>query len=258
MYMHSEFSFSPVSRSIVVASLFPSVFSAGIRTCQPSSMSTSTSHIKAVCFDLGGVVLKSPFPAILSFEKKHGLTPYTIPGVIRSGGDNGAWSRLERSEVSYEQFCSLFSDEIHSKCGVRVDVDCLMREMEGASGARPEFIRAIKTIKSHGLTCAAITNTYHTPRDSFFEHLLSLFDEVISSRDVGLRKPEPEIYLHALSLLKLKAEECVFIDDLGANLKTAKHLGFHTILCRTSNPNDALRQLGDVLGLALVPPAASL
>ena len=61
---------------------------------------------RAVIFDLGGVVFPSPFDAFARYERAHGLPDRFIRGVVASSADHGAWARLERSEVTFEDFCN--------------------------------------------------------------------------------------------------------------------------------------------------------
>jgi putative hydrolase of the HAD superfamily len=79
--------------------------------------------------------------------------------------------------------------------------------------------------------------------------LLHLFDLVVESSRVGVRKPDPRFYRHALEALGVAAEECVFLDDLGVNLKPARALGMRTIKVVTAD--QALAELEAQLGIPL-------
>jgi putative hydrolase of the HAD superfamily len=79
--------------------------------------------------------------------------------------------------------------------------------------------------------------------------IYALFDAVLESRVLGVRKPDPRFYELACEALSVLPGECVFLDDLGVNLKPAQALGMHTI--KVTDPDDALAELEELLGLAL-------
>ncbi len=79
--------------------------------------------------------------------------------------------------------------------------------------------------------------------------IMARFDHVIESSKVGIRKPELGFYHRACELLGVEPPECVFLDDLGINLKPAKQLGMTTI--KVGEPDPAIAELESVLGLAL-------
>eukprot|EP01130_Rhizamoeba_saxonica_P015730 TRINITY_DN7108_c0_g1_i2.p1 TRINITY_DN7108_c0_g1~~TRINITY_DN7108_c0_g1_i2.p1 ORF type:complete len:165 (-),score=22.80 TRINITY_DN7108_c0_g1_i2:61-555(-) len=117
---------------------------------------------------------------------------------------------------------------------------------------RLHWLRALTILRDHGYQLGAITNNWETQDDpSLKEVLFDHFDFVIESYKVGIRKPDTAIYQLALEQLQLLPQQCVFLDDLGINLKSAKNLGIHTIKV-SKNDREALEMLGDILGLVLV------
>ena len=80
--------------------------------------------------------------------------------------------------------------------------------------------------------------------------MYTLFDAVLESRVLGVRKPDPRFYQLACEALGVTPDECVFLDDLGVNLKPARALGMHTI--KVTDPDAALTELGEILGLSLL------
>ncbi|MEZ5171854.1 MAG: HAD family phosphatase [Acidimicrobiia bacterium] len=212
--------------------------------------------MRAVIFDLGGVVLPSPLDAFAEYESTHGLPGGFISGVVIGTGDAGAWSRHERGELSFEQFCDEFDAEARS-AGGEVDVAELLDAITRGSEPRPTYLRAIDRIRAAGLGTAALTNNWagpdraasSDPTADALNALADRFDVVVESAVVGLRKPDPAIYELVCSRLDVSPGEAVFLDDLGPNLKPARALGMHTI--KVSDPAAALAELADVLALDL-------
>ena len=205
--------------------------------------------IRAVIFDLGGVVLGSPIHALLEFESTKGLEPRVIGRVIGETGPTGAWARLERGEIVYADFVEALQAEFHA-AGIGLSVAEMMGAVERALDPHPGMLAAIRSLRRHGYRVGALTNNWHTPHveaDPFVE-LEAEFDAYVQSYQVGHRKPEPAIYQIACSALDIEAAEAVFLDDIGANLKSARGLGMTTI--KVDDPALALVELERVLAPA--------
>ncbi len=202
---------------------------------------------RAVIFDIGGVVVGSPLHAIAAFERAHGLPTGWINQHIAESGHEGAWARLERGELSLQQFLPVFEDECR-QAGQSIDAAALMRAVQASTVPRPEMIRAIERIRTAGLRTGAITNNWLDDGDRS-NALEQLFDVFVESARTGLRKPDPRIYLHACERLAVTPAEAVFLDDIGRNLKVARALGMTTI--KVEEPTSALAELEQVLGFAL-------
>jgi len=203
----------------------------------------------AVVFDLGGVVFPSPLDVFRVYEREHGLPHRFISEVVLSDPEHGAWGRLERGELSLEQFCDAFDAECAAH-GATVDSRQLMRAVGAGLAPRPAMVAAIGAIRARGLKTAALTNNWAddagrreaSPTEGWF-------DVVVESAVEGLRKPDPRIYILVCERLAVTPRATVFLDDLGANLKTARELGMTTI--KVAEPNTALAELESVLGFAL-------
>jgi putative hydrolase of the HAD superfamily len=213
-------------------------------------------QFRAVIFDLGGVVLPSPFAAFRAYEQARGLPHRFVSEIIVQGGDHGAWSRFERGELAPDDFATAFEAECAAAGGTVVVAD-LFDSMTGESGPIPEMTTAIRVIRAHGLRTGALTNNWadadgvsHVSGDSpLATELAELFDTIVESARVGLRKPDPRIYELVCDQLEVAPAETVFLDDLGANLKPARALGMTTI--KVDDPVAAVAELGAVLGLDL-------
>jgi len=211
----------------------------------------------AVIFDLGGVVFPSPIDTMREFEQANGLPHRFLSEVVLADVEHGAWSRLERGELTIPEFCVAFQAECEA-AGHAIDATAFMGAMGSGAGARPAMIRAIRAIRAHGLKTAALTNNWPGAGDAgdagsdgggfcgIRDAAEPLFDTVVESAVEGLRKPDPRIYLLVCERLGIEPPAAVFLDDLGANLKPARELGMTTI--KVADPDLALGELAGVLG----------
>lgn len=213
------------------------------------------SAIAAVVFDIGGVVQDSPLHAIARYERERGLPPNAINRVVVAAGEEGAWARLERGELTVQTFCGPFEADCRAR-GIAIDGRVLMARIAEASGPRPLMLEAIRRLRAAGLRVAALTNNWvaETPAAAASEtvksRLAAHFDVFVESAMVGLRKPDPRIYALVCDKLGVEPARVAFLDDIGRNLKPARELGMATI--KVDDPEQALRELGALLGLDLV------
>jgi putative hydrolase of the HAD superfamily len=209
--------------------------------------------IKAVLWDFGGVILSSPFEAFRHYEAARGLPSDFIRTVNTAEPHANAWARLERSEISAEQFDSEFARE-SAALGHEVRGAELLELLAG--DVREEMVTAIDRVKAAGLATACLTNNVAGGDVSVdgavrpdVAGVMARFDLVLESSKLGVRKPEPAFYMLACERLGVTPDECVFLDDLGVNLKPAREMGMTTI--KVGDPAVALAELGRVLSLDL-------
>ena len=205
---------------------------------------------RAVIFDLGGVVLDSPLHVIAAYERELGIPAGFVNRLVVSTGPAGAWSRLERGELSRAAFEAAFDAECRG-AGHPLSAATMMGRISQC-GPRPRMLQAIRTIRGSGRAVAALTNNWAhegAGGGSETDALRELFDVFIESSKVGLRKPDPRIYEHVCAALAVPAKEAIFLDDIGSNLKTARALGMTTI--KVDEPGAALAQLSRHLELPL-------
>ena len=198
-------------------------------------------------FDIGGVVQGSPLHAITRYEREHGIEANAINRVVVAAGEQGAWARLERGELTAQTFVEFFEADCRAR-GITIDGRRLMAKIAEASVPRPVMLEAIRRIRAGGLRVAALTNNWRTdaPRARLDAH----FDVFVESAVEGLRKPDPRIYALVCERLGVPPPRVAFLDDIGRNLKPARALGMATI--KVDEPEPALRELGALLGLDLV------
>ncbi len=204
--------------------------------------------ITTIVFDLGGVVLGSPLEAIRRYEEDVESPVGSLGRHINASGRDGAWSRLECGELALDAFCAAFDAECNA-AGLPFTGRELMRRIGRATkNPRPEMIEAIARLRNVGLRVAALTNNWRGKGDGT-RALAPHFDAFFESAALGMRKPDPRIYQHVCRELGIEPIEAVFLDDIGANLKTARQLGMTTI--KVSEPRRALEDLGALLDLEL-------
>ncbi len=206
--------------------------------------------IRAVLWDFGGVILSSPFDAFAAYEREVGLPEGFVRRVNATNPDANAWARLERSEVSVDEFATLFEAEAEA-LGGKVTGARILELLNGE--VRPEMVAALVRVRNAGYRTACLTNNIlattggPAERERHVHEVMGLFDVVVESSKVGIRKPERAFYEIACSSLGVQPDECVFLDDLGVNLKPARAMGMTTI--KVVTPAQALGELGEVLGL---------
>lgn len=211
---------------------------------------------QAVIFDLGGVVFPSPFDAFDAYEQHAGLPDRFIRTVVAASADTGAWARYERSELSFAGFCSAFEAECEAAGGT-VDAAALMQSITQGFAPRLAMVEAIVSIRAAGLKVAALTNNWVTGTGATGSSSTGPdqlgFDTIVESAVEGIRKPDPRIYTLVCERLTVEPTECVFLDDLGINLKPARALGMTTI--KVVDADAALRELSAHLGFELASAA---
>ena len=206
--------------------------------------------IRAVLFDFGGVLSASPFEAFARFEHENGLPPGYIRSLNATDHHDNAWARLERGEVTIGEFVNLFEAEAVA-AGHPVDGAAVLALLGGE--IRPGMIRAVERCRERYLV-GLLTNNFLSAEASerpggVLDHVLQLFDEVIESSRVGVRKPEERFFEIACEQLEIAPTEAVFLDDLGVNLKPARAMGMRTI--KVLNEAQALGELEELVGIPL-------
>ena len=209
------------------------------------------SDIQAVIWDFGGVISSSPFEAFARFEAARGLPANFLRSVNATNPHDNAWARLERSDIDATAFDAAFAAESRA----------LGHEVRGADvlpllagEIRPEMVEALRRIGARMKT-GCITNNFtamrsESPMGSLYKaEIMRLFHHVIESARAGVRKPDPRIYRMMTDALEVEPARCVYLDDLGINLKPARDLGMRTI--KVGEPGPALGQLEDWLGFPL-------
>jgi putative hydrolase of the HAD superfamily len=203
--------------------------------------------IHAVLWDFGGVISESPFDAFGRYEREQRLPSGFLRRLNATNPDENAWAKMERGDVSVEEFCRLFGEEARA-AGHEVVAQDVLALLSGA--IRPAMVEAIRRCRPRCRT-ALLTNNFvgfadGADRPTELGEILALFDVVIESSQAGVRKPDPRFYRLACDALQIEPSSAVFLDDLGVNLKPARAMGMTTI--KVTDPDTALAELEAVLG----------
>ena len=204
-------------------------------------------EIRAVMFDFGGVISTSPFEAFARLEAEHGLPSGFIRTVNATNPDDNAWARLERDEIGIDAFGVQWAGEARA-LGHEIDGRLVLERLAGE--IRPQMVAAVETCGTTYKT-ACLTNNFSSLARVVSDEVAAvyaLFDAVLESRVLGVRKPDPRFYELACATVGVEPEESVFLDDLGINLKPARALGMRTI--KVTDPHQALAELEDITGLS--------
>jgi putative hydrolase of the HAD superfamily len=204
------------------------------------------SRYAGVLFDVGGVVVDSPLHVIARYEAELGLPANAINRAVVASGPTGAWSRLERGELTLDEFCAPFEADCRA-AGVTIDAALMMGRIAEAAKPRPRMVEAIRRLRAGGLRVGALTNNWK--RDGVTSPVRDHFDVFVESSVVGMRKPDPRIYALACRELGTALDATIFLDDIGSNLKSARALGLTTI--KVDDPDQALGELSALVELDL-------
>jgi putative hydrolase of the HAD superfamily len=205
--------------------------------------------IRAVLWDFGGVILASPFDAFAAYERELGLEPGFIRSINAADPHTNAWARLERAELDADEFVAEFEAEAR-RLGGELSGRRVLELLAGE--VRPEMVEALRRVRAEGLRTACLTNNIAGLDGAIgsarpeVDEVMALFDVVVESSKIGVRKPEQRFYELACELVGVPPEQCVFLDDLGVNLKPARAMGMTTI--KVDRPEQALRELESAVG----------
>lgn len=194
-----------------------------------------TTELQAVIWDFGGVFTTSPFEAFTRYEEQNGLPKDFVRSVNAVNIQENAWAKLERSEVTAEEFDVLFRNESRD-LGHEVPGKDILGLLSG--DVRPAVVEALKICKQH-VKVGCITNnapvgkgagmSSDAKKAAQVSEIMEQFDHLIESSKLGIRKPDPRIYALMCEALDVDPARCVYLDDLGINLKPARAMGMHTI-----------------------------
>lgn len=217
-------------------------------------MSESSSGIEAVIFDYGGVISTAPFRGIAEFEERQGyptgsmlrmfLGEYNGERVDDSAAAN--WHLLETGKLQLADFLEQLVDRSPDHLdGRNFDLDAYAEfSMQAPFGVHWMMIHRVRELRANGYRLAVLTNNVVEwgPVWKATFPVAELFDHVVDSCEVGLRKPDPKIFHLTCDRLGVKPEASVFLDDSATNVNGAQAVGMRTVLVG-DNPWAALEEL---------------
>ncbi len=194
-----------------------------------------TTDLKAVLFDFGGVFTDSPFHAFSAYATKIGATREQVTEIVFGGyvvDSDHPWHQVERGEITLENARERIM-ALGREQGLDVDIwEVFMAMAENGGGLRTELVDYVPRIRASGLATGIITNNVVEFRDHWRGMLPvdELFDFVIDSSEVGMRKPNPAIFELALETGGFTPGQVLFLDDYEGNVIAAQALNIRSIL----------------------------
>jgi epoxide hydrolase-like predicted phosphatase len=194
--------------------------------------------------DYGGVLTTDVFSSFTAFCQAEGLEPDLVAHHFRSNPEaRELLFELEVGRLSEQDFEPRFAAVI----GVAEPAGLIDRLF---AGMRPDYamVNAVRAAKDAGVRTGLISNSWGKGRYDRSQFPV-LFDGVVISGEVGLRKPEPRMYELGAEAIGLPPADCVFVDDLAGNLKPARELGMATV--HHTSAEETVPQLERLLGVRL-------
>lgn len=193
--------------------------------------------IRAVLFDFGGVFIDSPFAAVVDAATRLEVDPETLAGLVFGRYDEDTdhpWHRLERGEVSFADARTQITELASQTALGPIDpIDVLASLASDGLVVRHDVVDAVRRYRSAGLFTGIVTNNI-AEFGSTWRTLLpldELFDDVVDSSAVGIRKPNAQIYRLACDRLGVEPSNAVFIDDHEGNVAGAVAAGLTGVWC---------------------------
>jgi putative hydrolase of the HAD superfamily len=196
----------------------------------------------ALLVDFGGVLTTSVWDSFADFCRGKGLEEDAVKRLFREDPDALADLRgLETGGLEEAEFERRFAKRLGLSEASDL-IDSMFRGMQPA----PEMVDAVRAVHRAGIRTGLVTNSWSTSH--YDRHLLNeLFDAIVISAEVGLHKPQPEIYTLAAERVGQDPERCVFVDDLRENCAGAEAVGMTTILHRDAD--DTVARLEGMFGI---------
>jgi putative hydrolase of the HAD superfamily len=212
----------------------------------PVPVPPASSAIQAVLFDFSGVLTTSPWPAISASAQ--GDLGFLV-GPYHEDTDH-PWHRLERGEITIEEWLTAIQAAA-TETGRTLDLAPLQTLLTTLT-VHDDVVDHIGALRADGYRTALVTNNVREGSSTWRAMIAldDLFDVVVDSSAVGMRKPNPAIFAYTLDLLGgVAPERAVFLDDVEGNLAGARVAGLHTILV-DDPPGPSLIELDLLLGRA--------
>jgi len=212
--------------------------------------------LTALVVDFGGVLTTSMRESFRQFVRSEGVDGDQLHEVLFAEyGEGSLVHGIETGAVTMEEFERELADRLTTRSGSSVLAEGLVKRMFAGARADTAMIEAVRRARAHGLKTGLLSNSWGN-RDSYeFEHFDALFDAVVISGEVGLRKPDPAIYALAAREVGVAPQQCVFVDDIATNVRGAVAAGMVGV--HHQDTEETLRELEILLGLELGGGTAS-
>ncbi len=217
-----------------------------------NATSTQRRSYRGLLVDFGGVLTSSMGRAFSDFCVESGVDPERFKAVISEayGTDvtHGMIGKLERGEIELDEFETWLAEHLSEGLDKPLEPPGIRDRMFAGMGSDEDMVAAVRRAHDAGVKTGLISNSWG-PSGFRDAELDAMFDAVLISGEIGMRKPDPEIFRHAAELIGVPPEECVFVDDLEQNAEGARAVGMHGIVHR--NARFTLPKLEELLGVSL-------
>ena len=226
-------------------------------------MADPSPPLRGVILDWGGVLTNPIIETVQVWLEQDQIDRESYAAAMRPwiqraygpGGEESPIHALERGEVPDAEFEQILAGLLVRVGGGPVQAAGLLRRMFAATVLQTEMLDLIRELRLGGLRTGLLSNSWGT-QDAYPRHLFGeLFDDVVISAEVGMRKPEERIFALAADRLGLPPRSCVFIDDIEGNIVAARALGFVAVHHR--EPALTRQELSRLLGGAAPGPIRS-
>ena len=216
--------------------------------------------IEAVIFDYGGVLSTTPFAGIAEFERQMGCPEKSLAQLLFGKGASPQgpteaipdhdWHLLETGRLTLDEFHERLASRSAAALGKPLDLGVyaqFLREL--GVGVHWMMVHRVRELRAEGYGTAILTNNIKEWGRYWKESIpLELFDVVVDSCEVGMRKPDPAIFRLTCERLGVAPEAAVFLDDTRRHVESARTVGLHAIL--VADPLAALAELDAILQAA--------
>jgi epoxide hydrolase-like predicted phosphatase len=217
----------------------------------PEPKNEDVTLIEAVLFDFNGVLTTSPFAHMVALGDEHGIDGQVVLDLMLGPYDEDTdhgWHRFERGEITAAEYGT---DLFARAAAANVDVDFTkLADLMSRLEVHDIVVERIAALRQRGYRTALVTNNVKEASRQWRELVPvdELFDAVVDSSEVGMRKPNPAIFRYALELLGgIEPHAAVFLDDHPGNVAGAVAAGLHGILVDAAAPEGALAELEALL-----------
>jgi putative hydrolase of the HAD superfamily len=194
--------------------------------------------VDALVFDWGGVMTVSVPEFVGAWLHAEAIDREVYQRVMREWLSRDALPgnpvfRLETGELAVPEFERLLAAELITTSGAGIEHDGLLKRMFGGATPDPVMVELVRKARAAGLHTALLSNSWGGgyPKDL----LIELFDTVVISGRIGLRKPDEAIYRHTLDRIGVAAGRAVFFDDAPLNVEAAHAVGMHAFRHTTAD-----------------------
>ena len=210
---------------------------------------------RGLLVDYGGVLTTPVAESMTAWAGQDGIDYEAFRDVLAEwfgvaygdGGEESPVHAVERGEITVPEFERELAARLRTHAGGPVSPDGLLHRMFAGFDLVPAMYDLVRKAKAAGLRTGLLSNSWGDSysRESWDE----LFDVIVISGEVGMRKPEKRIYRRAAEALGLTPQECVFVDDISVNVRAARDFGMTAVHHQT--PDETMEELETALGLPL-------